>query len=89
MNNIVESDHGKLKRIYKPTLGFKSMKTAKATLEGFEIMRALKKGQAKSFQTQAGLGGEIKLIERCFNLDKYPLPKVRGVVVHDPVCQEN
>lgn len=31
LNNIVESDHGKLKRLIKPTLGFKSMKTAYAT----------------------------------------------------------
>jgi transposase, IS6 family len=30
LNNIVEADHGKLKRLIKPTLGFKSMKTAYA-----------------------------------------------------------
>jgi IS6 family transposase len=28
VNNIIESDHGKLKRLIKPTSGFKSMKTA-------------------------------------------------------------
>ncbi len=28
LNNIVEADHGKLKRLIKPTLGFKSMKTS-------------------------------------------------------------
>jgi hypothetical protein len=39
LNNIIESDHGKLKRLIKPTLGFKSMKTAYATIKGFEIMR--------------------------------------------------
>ncbi len=32
INNIIESDHGKLKRLIKPTLGFKSMKTAYATI---------------------------------------------------------
>jgi IS6 family transposase len=46
LNNIVEADHGKLKRLIKPTLGFKSMKTAYATLKGFEVMHALRKGQA-------------------------------------------
>ena len=30
LNNVVEADHGKLKRLIKPTLGFKSMKTAYA-----------------------------------------------------------
>jgi transposase, IS6 family len=44
LNNIVESDHDKLKRLIKPTLGFKSMKIAHATLKGFEVMYALRKG---------------------------------------------
>src|SRR6516165_8951813 len=37
LNNIVEPDHGKLKQ---PARGFKSMKTAYATIKGFEAMRA-------------------------------------------------
>ena len=45
LNNIIESDHGKLKRLIKPTLGFKSMKSAYATLKGFEVMRMFKKRQ--------------------------------------------
>ena len=44
LNNRLESDHGKLKRLIKPTLGFKSMKTAYATIKGFEVMRMFKKG---------------------------------------------
>ncbi len=31
LNNIIEADHGKLKRLINPVLGFKSMKTAYAT----------------------------------------------------------
>ena len=38
LNNIIKSDHGKLKRLIKPTLGFKSMKTAYATIKGFVVM---------------------------------------------------
>src|SRR5690606_37560772 len=44
-NNVIECDHGKLKRIIRATLGFKSMKTAYATIKGIEVMRALRKGQ--------------------------------------------
>ena len=33
LNNVVEADHGKLKRLIKPTPGFKSMKTAYATIK--------------------------------------------------------
>ena len=39
LNNRLEGDHGKLKRLIQPTLGFQSMKTAYATIKGFEVMR--------------------------------------------------
>jgi transposase-like protein len=44
LNNVIEADHGELKRLIKPTLGLKSMKTAYATLKGFEVMRMFRKG---------------------------------------------
>ncbi len=46
---MIECDHGKLKRIIGATLGFKSMKTAYATIKGIEVMRALRKGRASAF----------------------------------------
>ena len=70
LNNIVEADHGKLKRLIKPTLGFKSMKTAYATIKGFETMHALKKGQAKPWRYQKDVRGEVRLVERAFGLGK-------------------
>jgi IS6 family transposase len=39
LNNVIECDHGKLKRIISATLGFKSMKTAYATIKRIEVMR--------------------------------------------------
>ena len=48
-NNVIECDHGKLKRIINATLGFKSMKTAYATIKGIEVMRAPRKGQPQHF----------------------------------------
>ena len=45
LNNRVESDHGKLKRLIKPMLGFKTMKSANAAITGYEFMRMFKKGQ--------------------------------------------
>lgn len=68
LNNVVEADHGKLKRLIKPTTGFKTMKTAYATIKGFEVMRALKKKQAKAFQLQDGIRGEVRLVERAFGI---------------------
>lgn len=62
LNNMLESDHGKLKRLIKPTLGFKSMKTAYATIKGFELMRMFKKGQLKIWQYGKGIIDEIRII---------------------------
>ena len=45
---MIECDHGKLKRIIGATLGFKSMKTAYATIKGIEVMR-LRKGVPQHF----------------------------------------
>jgi transposase-like protein len=61
LNNIIESDHGKLKRLIKPTLGFKSMRTAYATIKGFE-MRMFKKGRFDIWKYGQGIQGEIRII---------------------------
>jgi transposase-like protein len=68
LNNIVEADHGKLKRLIKPTLGFKSMKTAYATIKGFELMRMFKKGQMKVWTYGRGIIEEVRLVERQFGI---------------------
>ncbi|OLR30164.1 hypothetical protein UG58_24745 [Escherichia coli O25b:H4-ST131] len=57
---MIECDHGKLKRIIGATLGFKSMKTAYATIKGIEVMRALRKGQVYGSAGSAlSVDGEI------------------------------
>ena len=45
--NIVEQDHRRIKRITRPTLGFKSFHSARATLAGIELMAMINKGQMK------------------------------------------
>ncbi|PTN08618.1 DDE superfamily endonuclease [Nitrosomonas aestuarii] len=68
LNNIVEADHGKLKRLINPVRGFKSMKTAYATIKGFELMHMFRKGQIDAWKYDQGLIGEIRLIESQFNI---------------------
>ncbi len=68
LNNLIKADHGKLKRLIKPTLGFKSMKTAYATIKGFEVIRMFRKGQLDMWTRDQGLKGEIRLIERQFGI---------------------
>ncbi len=44
LNNIIEADHGALKRVIRPTCGFQRMRTASATLKGFEVLRMIRRG---------------------------------------------
>jgi len=48
LNNIVEQDHRFIKRITKPTMGFKAFYSASATLMGIELCHMLSKGQHKN-----------------------------------------
>jgi transposase-like protein len=45
LNDIVEQDRRAIKRVTRPTLGFKSFRSAAATLAGVELMHASRKGQ--------------------------------------------
>ncbi len=45
LNNIVEQDHRRIKRLVRPGLGFGSLRTARRTLAGYEVMAMISKGQ--------------------------------------------
>jgi transposase-like protein len=68
LNNVVEADHGKLKQLIRPVRGFKTLKTAYATIKGFEVMRALRKGQAAIFNLTQDIHGEARIVERAFGI---------------------
>ena len=45
LNNIVEQDHRRVKRLVRPGLGFGNFHTARRTLAGYEAMAMIRKGQ--------------------------------------------
>src|SRR6478735_10408195 len=45
LNNIVEQDHRRIKRLVRPGLGFGSFWTARRTLAGYEVMAMVRKEQ--------------------------------------------
>ena len=47
LNNIVEQDHRFIEKKVGPTLGFKSFRTAVATIAGIELMHMIRKGQMR------------------------------------------
>src|SRR3546814_18796839 len=73
---------GKLKILIKPVRGFKSIPTAYATIKGFEVMRALRKGQARPWCLQPGIRGEVRLVERAFGIGPSALTEAMGMLNH-------
>src|SRR3712207_4696197 len=47
LNNIVEQDHRRVKRLGRPGLGFGGFDTARRTLAGYEAMAMVRKGQVR------------------------------------------
>src|SRR4051794_4185612 len=64
LNNIVEQDHRRLKRLVGPGLGFGGFWTARRTLAGYEAMAMMRKGQVRKvggrdMRAQASLVAEL------------------------------
>jgi transposase, IS6 family len=64
LNNIVEQDHRRIKRLVRPGLGFGSLPAARRTLAGYEVMAMIRKGQVHSIggrdiQAQAAFIGHL------------------------------
>ena len=70
----------KLKLLIRPVRGFKTLKTAYATIKGFEVMRALRKGQAGMFALQGGIVGEARIVERAFALGPCALTEAMALL---------
>jgi len=64
LNNIVEQDHRRIKRLVRPGLGFAGLPTARVTLAGYEAMAMIRKGQAhniggRDIRAQAAFVAEL------------------------------
>jgi transposase-like protein len=66
LNNIIEADHGALERAIKPTRGFQTIKTATATIKGFEIMRTIQRGHCLT--CKKGVHNEIRFVNCLFQV---------------------
>jgi transposase, IS6 family len=67
LNNLVEQDHRFLKRLTKPGMGFFSFETAWQTLQGFEIMNMIRKGQLQGV-AKGDVRGQVAFIAKLFGM---------------------
>ena len=66
LNNIIEADHGALKQVIRPARGFQTMRTAYASIKGFEIMRMIRRGHC--ILREPGAAGEVRFVNKLFGL---------------------
>ncbi|EFH80807.1 IS6 family transposase [Ktedonobacter racemifer] len=67
LNNLIEQDHRFIKRLTKPGMGFFSFETAWRTLEGYEVMNMMRKGQLQGVG-KGDVRGQIALVAKLFGV---------------------
>ncbi|GHO87582.1 IS6 family transposase [Dictyobacter formicarum] len=67
LNNLIEQDHRCIKRLTKPGMGFFSFETAWRTIQGFEVMNMLRKGQLQGV-AKGDVGGQVALVAKLFGV---------------------
>jgi transposase, IS6 family len=67
LNNSVEQDHRFIKRLVKPGQGFFSVETAGRTLQGYEVMHLIGKGQIRGVD-KGDISGQIAFIASLFGV---------------------
>ena len=67
LNNLIEQDHRFIKRLTKPGMGFFSFETAWRTIQGFEVMNMLRKGQVQGVN-KGDVQGQAALVARLFGV---------------------
>jgi transposase, IS6 family len=67
LNNLIEQDHRFIKRLTKPGMGFLSFETAWRTLQGYEMMNMIRKGQIQGVD-KGDVKGQAALVARLFGV---------------------
>ena len=67
LNNLIEQDHRFIKRLTKPGMGFFSFETAWRTLQGYEMMNMMRKGQIQGV-AKGDVRGQVALVARLFGV---------------------
>jgi transposase, IS6 family len=65
LDNLIEQDHRFIKRLAKPGMGFFSSEIAWRTLQGYEIMRIMRKGQLQEV-SKGDVRGQVALVTKLF-----------------------
>jgi len=67
LNNIVEQDHRSIKRRVNASLGFRSFDGAQRTIQGYEAMHMIRKGQVR-WLSKGDIAAQVRFIKAVFGL---------------------
>jgi transposase, IS6 family len=67
LNNIVEQDHRSIKRRVNASLGFRSFDGAQRTIQGYEAMHMIRKGQVR-WLSKDDLAAQVRFIKLLFGV---------------------
>ena len=67
LNHLVEQDHRFIKRLVKPGMGFFAVETAGRTLQGYEVMNLICKGQVRGVD-KGDITGQVAFIASLFGV---------------------
>ena len=67
LNNLIEQDHRFIKRVVKPGMSFFSVETAGRTLQGYEVMHMIRKGQVRGVG-KGDITGQVTFVAGLFGV---------------------
>jgi transposase, IS6 family len=67
LNNLIEQDHRFIKRLVKPGMGFFSVESAWRTLQGYEVLNMVRKGQMRGVE-KGDILGQVTFISSLFGV---------------------
>ena len=67
LNNILEQDHRAIKNKIRATQNFRQFASARRTIQGYEVMHKIGKGQVRRVK-KGDIRGQNQFIDRVFSL---------------------
>ena len=67
MNNVIEQDHRFIKKRIVASQGFRSAEGALYTIQGYEAMHMIRKGQIRWLK-KGDIAGQVHFVNRAFGL---------------------
>jgi IS6 family transposase len=84
LNNIVEQDHRSIKRRVNASLGLRSFDGAQRTIQGYEAMHMIRKGQVR-WLSKDDIAAQVRFIQLIFGIAALSYTQTRKLFLRSPL----